>query len=275
MITRIISSGHSGVESAALDVAKKLGIHQGGWLSKGKPRQNRELLLTYPLKETDSFGDRTAVENNIKETDGVLVITRGDTIHRLKVVVEIALIQQSQFLNVDLQQYPSFEAASLINSWIDIHKIKAVYITGAFESEVPGIYKETHKILETVCYLGYVKLDPHTVPDNDESITTSNGSALQWPQSVKESVDRLKGLLSLKERSLIANMQANELGQLRSGIGEYIKDKFGLYSGNHQLMQSCEDVGEISNPLAEEACAVIIRALWTDLTRTHKLRVIR
>lgn len=275
MICRIISSGNSGVERAALDVARKLGINHGGWLSKGTSRQNRELMVAYQLKETESFGPQHAVEQNVKDADGILLVSRGEKIPRLKHPTEAALKQHRQFLGVDLKQYPAFEAASLINSWAQIHKVKSVFVTGATELEVPGIYRIAHKMLETVFYLGYVKSDAYALSPAHGNLAAGNSEKPSPPRTVEQCVERLKTIMSLKERALIANMQAGELGQLRSGLGEFVKNTFGLYSGNDALMKSCAQVGKLSRPLAEEACAVILRAFWEDLRRTHRLRVVR
>lgn len=274
MISRIISGANPGVEMAALDVARKLGIDHGGWLPKGRPQQNRELMASYGLKEMDSFGNRQVMEKNVQEADGALLVFRGEKIPRLKHSVEAALKHHRQFLGVDLKQYPAFEAASLINSWTEIQKVRTVFITGATELEVPGIYRQTHKILETVFYLGFVKSDAHKMSAR-EAIPPESPDRRLPPQTVEECVERLKTVLSLKERTCIANMQPDELGQLRKSLGEFVKNKYGLYTGNDALMKSCAQLGQLTQPLAEEACAVILRSLWADLRKTHKLRIVR
>lgn len=274
MISRIISGANQGVELAALDVARKLGIDHGGWLPKGRPRQNSELIATYGLQEMDVFGKRQAMGKNVQEADGTLLVFRGEKIPRLKYSVEAALKHNRQFLGIDLKQYPAFEAASLINSWTEIQKVHTVFITGANEIEVPGIYRQTHKILETVFYLGFVKSDAHKMSAR-EPMAFEMSDRRMPPRSVRECVERLKTVLSLKERTSIANMQPDELGQLHRSLGEFVKNKYGLYAGNEALIKSCAKVGQLNQPLAEEASAVIIRSLWADLRQTHKLRIVR
>jgi hypothetical protein len=275
MLTRIITGGQSGIEIAALDVARKLGIDHGGWLPKSTSKMNSDLISVYGLRETDSFGPQAPLVKNIEKSDGVLLITRGEKIERLKQTVRIALKYQRQFLGVDLTQYPPFEAASLINSWLEIQNVKTVFITGPYESEIPGIYRDAHKILETVVYLGFVKSDPHSRQEIKGGGKSSQSPLSRQPQSVQECVERLKQVLSLKERTRIANLQGEELGQLRSGLGEYIKNQYGLYGSNDALMESCIQEGKLARPLAEEACATILRALWNDLRQSHKLRLVR
>ncbi len=52
-------------------------------------------------------------------------------------------------------------------------------------------------------------------------------------------------------------------------------DKFGLWSGNEKLFDSC--LAFANYPLAneEDAAAVIVKALWRRLRETHKLRIIK
>jgi hypothetical protein len=275
VITRILSSAEPGVELAALDVARKLGIPHGGWTSRGRHRHNTELLSIYQLKETPSFGFQEAVEKNVIDADGTLLISHGEKDQRLRYAVEMALKHERQFLHVDLKQYPAFEAASLINSWVTLQKTKRVFITGRSEEAKSKIYNDAHRILETAVYLGFVKSDLLPWHGGVGTDVLPGSKDEQLPQSVAEAVERLKETLPLKERTIMANMKSNELAKLRSGLGEYIKQKFGLYGTNSPLLKSCADVGKLSMPLAEEACGVIIRALWKDLQATHKLRVLK
>jgi hypothetical protein len=274
MIRKIISGGQTGVELAALDIAIKLGITHGGWTSRGKRNAEGLLPALYDLAETSSLGFQSAMENNVNASDGTLVISRDMKTARTRTAVQAALKQQRQFLHVDLAQYSLFEAASLTASWLSQQQIKVVFITGLTASEDARIYQQTRQVLETAFYLGFVKTGLH--PEHAGIRPAPPGGVRDaLPQSVAEAVDKLQSALSLKDRTLLANLQPHELDHLRSGIGEYIKQNFGLYSGNPQLLQSCADAGGMTQPMADEACAVILRALWEELRKTHKLRVIR
>ena len=55
-------------------------------------------------------------------------------------------------------------------------------------------------------------------------------------------------------------------------IGEVIRDRFGFWEGNPQLLLDCaEDAGR-DIQYADEASSVIIGRLALELGRTHKLR---
>ena len=274
MIRKLISSGQTGVELAVLDVAIKLGIDHAGWVARGKRNAQGPISDVYNLDEVAAMGFKTAMEQNVLSADGTLLVTRGKKSPRTQYAVEMSLKHQRQLLHVDLSQNSSFEAASLISSWSSLQQIKTVFATGPQADTDPNIYAQMLKIMETAFYLGFVKTGmqpPFVVKESEYPL----GHREDYPYSVEEAVVRLKSVLPLKDRAHFANMQAGELDHLRTGLSEYIKQKFGLYAGNAPLMKSCADFGKRKNPLVDEACSIILRALWKDLQKTHKLRVVK
>jgi hypothetical protein len=274
MIRKLISSGQTGVELAALDAAIKLGITHGGWVARGKRNALGPISDVYRLKEVAAVGFKTATEQNVMSADGTLLVTRGKKSPRTQYAVEMSLKHQRQLLHVDLSQNASFEAASLISSWGSLQKIKTAFVTGPQWDTDPHIYAQTLKIIETAFYIGFVKTGVR-LPLAEQDPESSLENREDYPCSVDEAVVRLKTVLSLKDRAYLANMQASEVDHMRSGLSEYIKQKFGLYAGNTLLLKSCADIGERETPLVDEACAIILRALWKDLQLTHKLRVVK
>lgn len=274
MIRKIISAGRPGVELAGLDVAVKLGIDHGGWVSRGMRNDSGPLSEKYGLEETASLGYQSAMENNIADSDGTLLVTRGSKTVETRFAVETTLRMQHQLLHADLSQQSAFETASLISSWVALQNIRVVFITGPSADEDEAIYGQVKKILETAFYLEFVKTGLH--PDHPRLRPVSEPvETRDLPHTVDDAIYRLKQILPLKDRAVMANMQPGEIDQLRAGLGDYVKQNFGLYTGNMDLLQSCARLGGLSEPLPDEACAVILRALWRDLQTTHKLRVIK
>jgi CheY-like chemotaxis protein len=271
---KIISSGQTGVEMAALDVAAHLGISLGGTAPRGLRNDNGPIPVTYGLEEAPVLGFKHAMEQNVIHADGTLLVTKGDKCAASRFAVETSLKLQRQLLHIDLSQHSGFEAASLISSWLKMQSIQVIFVTGSTEAQDKTIYSQVKKILETAFYLEFVKTGLH--PTLARPLTkTSEDPDERYPTSVEEAVTRLKSALPLKDRTLMANMQADELDRLRSGLGEFIKQNFGLYAGNEALLESCADRGTLLRPIPEEACAVILRALWEDLHATHRLRIIK
>jgi hypothetical protein len=274
VVGKIISSGRSGVELAGLDMAVKLGIAHGGWTSRGMRNDNGPVPERYGLQEVPALGFEHAMEQNVVNSDGTLLVTRGQKTVETRFAVETALGHKRQLLHLDLSQYSAFEAASLASSWIALQRIKVLFITGPSADLDPGLYDQVLKVLETAFYLGFVKSGLH--PNHPTLQAPSDQKPPEeLPHNVEAAIVRLIDALKLKDRARIANMQPDELDHLRSGLGDYIKEKFGLYSGNTALLKSCAELGRLNRPLPDEACAVILRALWRELKATHKLRVVK
>ena len=236
--------------------------------------ENGPIPAEYGLVEASAVGFQFAMERNIIDSDGTLLITRGRKNEETRYAVQAALRHQRQLLHADLSQHSAFEAASLINSWASLQNIRIVFITGPSAVQDAVIYGQVRKIVETAFYLAFVKtgLYPEHRP---LKFDPGNARRQNSPASVEEAVARLKEILPLKDRAIMANLQPDELDHLGSGLGDYIKQNFGLFSGNEQLLDSCAKQAGIRQPMVDEACAVILRALWEDLQSTHKLRIIK
>lgn len=277
MIRKIISSGRTGVELAALDVAIKLGLSHGGWAQRGMRNEAGTIEKRYGLTEVVALGFKKAMDENVLNSDGTLLISRGEKTVESQYAVEAALRHKRQFLHVDLSQHSAFEAASLVSSWVSMNHVLVAFVTGPTDRQDSAIYHQAKKILETALYLEFVKtgLHPDHQQDKDDFSAMEDSGQSGLPGSVDEAVHQLKIALPLKDRTVMANMQADELNHLKTGLGEYIKQKFGLYANNSELFESCAKHGKLEKPLPDEACAVILRALWQDLRSTHKLRVVK
>ena len=77
MISKIISGGQTGVDRAALDVARAMGIPHGGWVPRGRRAEDGIIPAKYQMKEmpTESYAERT--EQNVIDSDGTLIISRA------------------------------------------------------------------------------------------------------------------------------------------------------------------------------------------------------
>jgi len=62
---------------------------------------------------------------------------------------------------------------------------------------------------------------------------------------------------------------------LHFSLGKYIRNHFGLWAENHELIESCRQVSGNDNLDADGAAGVIIETLWEGLKKTHTLRMVR
>ncbi|WP_052294313.1 DUF6794 domain-containing protein [Desulfosudis oleivorans] len=96
------------------------------------------------------------------------------------------------------------------------------------------------------------------------------------PKTIQEAVTLLIRKLPLKDRVRMANMAQDDLIDLHFTLGAWIRDNFGLWSGNDNLKRDCtlyhrESFIHIDE---DEAPMIIIYELWKQLKETHRMRVV-
>jgi hypothetical protein len=182
---------------------------------------------------TESYPART--EQNVKDSDGTLIISRGKLSAGSDYTRKMTLRHHKQLLHIDLNSYEPFDAASLIDSWIRMQNIQILNVAGPRTSKDPEIYHDVINILEqTIQILNY-----EDKQSDAESGPNKNRKPSKPPKTVDQAVARLFSELSFKDKSTTANMAEVELSVLHKTTGEYVRNDFGLWSGNKDLMTSC------------------------------------
>ena len=147
---KIVSGGQTGVDRAALDVALEFGLLCGGWCPKGRSAEDGSLPSRYPLEETpsDEYVQRT--EWNVRDSDGTLVLTRGEPTGGTAQTIEIAVRLGKPCLVVDLAKQPS---ESVVLNWARQHSVRVLNVAGPRESKSPGIYRAASRFLRKLLRL--------------------------------------------------------------------------------------------------------------------------
>jgi len=270
MLTKIISGGQTGADRAALDVAIQLGIAHGGWIPKGRKPEDGRMPDKYQLQEMpiDSYPART--EQNVIDSDGTLIFSRGTLTGGTEYTRQMVLKHKKHLLHIDLNIATSYDAASLIQSWIRLQNIQTLNVAGPRASKDSQIYFEVFLILEMAYIMSKVQ-EKRQSSQSTKGITKSS----EPPRTVEQAVERITTDLSLKDKTTIANMAEAELSTLHLNLGEYIRNEFGLWSGNQALIKSCCRIAGSINVHQDEASSIIIRELWQQLRETHRLRVVK
>ena len=271
MIIKIISGGQTGADRAALDVALKCGIPHGGSIPKGRKAEDGPLPEIYRLQEMpiDSYEART--EQNVLDSDGTLIIARGKLTGGSDYTRKMTLKHKKQLLGIDLNLIGHYDAASLAASWIRMQHVKVLNVAGPRASEDIQIYSDAVIILEQVVQI----LTDEDRKSKIELEHSEKGMPSTAPKTVEEAVDMLINQLSLKDRTTISNLAEDELINLHINLGQYIRNEFGLWSGNEDLMSSCCTIAKMDKIHEDTASTIIIEELWKCLRDTHKLRAVK
>jgi hypothetical protein len=142
---KVVSGGQTGVDRAALDAARALGLPCGGWCPRGRLAEDGPIDLAYALVETPSTDYAQRTEWNVRDSDGTLVLVRGRATGGTALTIALARRQGKPLLVLDLKRDPSPEAAW---RWIEASGIGVLNVAGPRESQRPGIGPEARVFLE-------------------------------------------------------------------------------------------------------------------------------
>jgi predicted Rossmann-fold nucleotide-binding protein len=147
MFARVVSGGQTGVDRAALDVAREKGLPLGGWCPKGRRAEDGVLDLRYLLIETPSEEYFQRTEWNVRDSDGTLVLTRGTPTEGTAFTIEIAKKLRKPCLVLDVAEAPS---ESAVKAWANENNVRVLNVAGSRESKCPGIYAQAAEFLRKV-----------------------------------------------------------------------------------------------------------------------------
>ena len=147
VFAKIISGGQTGVDRAALDVARECGLPCGGWCPKGRAAEDGAIPAQYPLAETPSQKHAQRTEWNVRDSDGTLVLTRGQAMGGTALTIQLAETMHKPCLVVNLNDQPRAED---LRAWAAAHRIRVLNVAGPRESQCPGTYARASQFLRDV-----------------------------------------------------------------------------------------------------------------------------
>jgi hypothetical protein len=263
MIKKIVSGGQTGADQAALDAAIELGVQHGGWIPKGRPTETGPLPEKYKLQEmpTSSYPKRT--EQNVIDSDGTVIFSHGKLKGGSVLTQKLAKKHNRPCLHIDMSSINPYAAVKAINYWLKNHDVQVLNVAGSRLSKDPEIYEATKTILKSVLHLHlFGKTDALDI-------------APLIPTTVEEAVDHLVSSIPLRDKTRLATMKKEELYLLYPTLGRHIRARYGLWSGNEGLMESCRKLSGQKDIHPDSASALIIMELWKRLQESHALRVVK
>ena len=141
---KIVSGGQTGVDRAALDVALELGIECGGWCPAGRGAEDGTIDARYPLRETPNANPTQRTEWNVRDSDATLILASGTRSPGTELTIETA-----RRLGRPLYTFHagSPEDVGMFRRWLQVYRVRTLYVAGPRESEAPGVYAKSRRIL--------------------------------------------------------------------------------------------------------------------------------
>jgi hypothetical protein len=145
---QIISGGQTGVDRAALDVALKHGIDCGGWCPVGRLDEFGRIPDRYPLRELQAGGFAERTTQNVKDSDGTVVIYSGQIGGGTEQTVRLCVELNRPHELIDASKICAENAANLITDFVRAEKIKILNVAGPRQSEWVEGYDYACRALE-------------------------------------------------------------------------------------------------------------------------------
>lgn len=134
---RVISGGQTGVDRAALDVARAFGFAIGGWCPAGRWAEDGPIAPEYPLTETPSADPRQRTEWNVRDSDVTWILARGPVRGGTRHAWETARRLGKPVRVFDVDRIPSTAERRALGA--ELARIDTLHVAGPRESEAPGI----------------------------------------------------------------------------------------------------------------------------------------
>ena len=144
---KIISGGQTGVDRAALDVALRHGIECGGWCPAGRLDEFGKIPDHYPIQELQGGGFTERTLQNVKDSDGTVVIypveLRGGTEQTVRFCVELKRPHEL----IDASKISTEGAAKLIGDFVRKNEIGILNVAGPRQSEWAEGYDYASRVM--------------------------------------------------------------------------------------------------------------------------------
>ena len=132
---KIISGGQTGVDRAALDVALRHGIECGGWCPAGRLDEFGKIPDHYPIQELQGGGFIERTLQNVKDSDGTVVIYPGELRGGTEQSVRFCVDLKRPHKLIDASKISAEGAAKLVGDFVDKNKINILNVAGPRQSE--------------------------------------------------------------------------------------------------------------------------------------------
>jgi len=268
MITKVISGGQSGADQGARNAAKKLGIRCGGWIPEDRPPQAESLPYSYTPCEMFSNRDLTAIEKNILESDGTLILTHGKLSGGCLVTQKLCKRHKKPCLHKDLTEKWYSDLCSEIHSWVLEKDIEILNVAGPRSDKDPLIYESTLYVVEAVLLLSLVEADAGAKLSDfgsDELL-----AHFMTPKSVDQAIDQMLYDLDTYQRDSLSQLGEEQLPMLNMNLGLYVRSHFQLLAKDSDLLDDCRRITGNPDMTADEASDMLVRRLWELLRQKEQ-----
>ncbi len=272
MLKKIISGGQTGADRAAIDLAIKLSIPHGGWIPRGRKTESGPLPLKYRLREMDTADYPSRTKQNIQDSHGTVILSRGRLTKGSELTKVFAKIAGKPNCHINLANNDSFEAAIILQSFILENQIEILNVAGPRASNDPGIYGDVKSILEAVLYMMFLDSPEE---ETIKALIPTPCVKGNFPKTKQEAIELIARELPLKTKTFIARLPKANIQFLYFGWLDYLKLLLGFDSENPALFTQIRRGMDPTTFTIEDGVMEILKSLKQLLETHYCLRVIK
>ncbi len=143
-LRKVISGGQTGVDRAALDTAREVGLALGGWCPRGRRAEDGVLHPAYPLTETPDFDYEQRTAWNVRAAEATLVLCWGPLEGGTALTVDCLDAEQRPYLVVSLDRGPD---PGPVRAWLQEGGFQTLNVAGPRASKAPQAYAAARDFL--------------------------------------------------------------------------------------------------------------------------------
>jgi putative molybdenum carrier protein len=132
---KLISGGQTGIDRAALDIALKHGVECNGWCPAGRLDEFGRIPDRYPVKELEGGGLSERTLQNVKDSDGTVIIYWDKLSGGTEQTVRFCVEQRRPHELIDASKISTEHAAKLVLDFVREHNIDILNVAGPRQSE--------------------------------------------------------------------------------------------------------------------------------------------
>lgn len=136
------------MDRAALDAALKHRIESGGWVPAGRLDEFGKIPDRYPVKELEGGGFTERTLQNVKDSDGTVIIYSGTLSGGTEQTLRFCIEQHRPHELIDASKTPVEQGAKAIADFVRENKIQTLNVAGPRQSEWPQGYDYAYRTLD-------------------------------------------------------------------------------------------------------------------------------
>ncbi len=272
MLKKIISGGQTGADLAALDFAIKFNVPHGGWIPLGRKTESGKLPIKYQLKEMETRDYKSRTKQNILDSQGTAIISRGRLTSGSWLTRSFAKVEGKPNCHINLINSDIFEASIILQSFIVENQIEILNVAGPRASHDSCIYFDVKSILEALLY--QIFLDS-SQEDQIKELLPANSFKEDFPKTKNQAVELIAGDLPLKTKTYVARLDKARIHYLYFGWLDYLRHRVGLDSGNEILFSRLRQDMDTQVFTIEDGVMEILKSLQAYLQTGYELKVIK